>query len=328
MTFDTYSLAGHSVRRVGFGAMQLPGPRVFGPPKDRDAALAVLRRAIELGVNHIDTAQYYGPDVSNELIHEALHPYPEDLVLVTKVGAVRDARGGWPPAQRPADLRSGIEDNLRSLDVDHLGAANLRIMDHPIDDPAQVVPLEDQLAEMAAMREEGLITGVGISTATLDQVRLAHESVGLACVQNAYSLLATDDDPVLEFCAEAGIAYVPYFPLGSAFPGLPKVTEHPPVVALAAERRCQPRPDRPRLAARAVGERAAHSRYVVGRTRGGQHGRRRHRTQRGRDPPDRGEPLVSRATTIRIVCRVMPHSPRRWSPQRSRRSRVGHPRPC
>ncbi len=240
MTSDTYSLAGHSVGRVGFGAMQLPGSGVFGPPKDRDAALAVLRRAVELGVNHIDTAQYYGPDVSNELIREALHPYPDDLVLVTKVGAVRDAQGGWLPAQRPEQLRSGIEDNLRSLKVDQLGAANLRIMDHPVDDPAQLVPLEEQLAEMAAMRDVGLIAGIGISTATLDQVRFAHETVGLACVQNAYSLLATDDDPVLEFCAEAGIAYVPYFPLGSAFPGMPKVTEHPPVVALATERGVSP----------------------------------------------------------------------------------------
>ncbi len=220
--------------------MQLPGRGVMGPPRDRDAALTVLRRAVDLGVNHIDTAQYYGPDVANELIHEALHPYPDDLVLVTKVGAVRDAKGGWPPAQRPEQLRAGVEDNLRTLEVEQLGAANLRLMDHGTDDPAQRVPLQDQLAAMAAMRDEGLIAGIGISTATLEQVKTAHESVGLACVQNAYSLLATGDDPVLEFCAEQGIAYVPYFPLGSAFPGMPKVTEHPPLKALAAERDTTP----------------------------------------------------------------------------------------
>ena len=240
MTTDTYLLAGQPVRRLGFGAMQLPGRGVMGPPRDRDAALTVLRRAVELGVNHIDTAQYYGPDVANELIHEALHPYPDDLVLVTKVGAVRDAKGGWPPAQRPEQLRAGVEDNLRTLEVEQLGAANLRLMDHGTDDPAQRVPLQDQLAAMAAMRDEGLIAGIGISTATLEEVKTAHESVGLACVQNAYSLLATGDDPVLEFCAEQGIAYVPYFPLGSAFPGMPKVTEHPPLKALAADRDTTP----------------------------------------------------------------------------------------
>ena len=236
----SYPLGSHLVSRVGFGAMQLPGPRVFGPPRDRDAALAVLRRAVELGVNHIDTAQYYGPDVSNDLIHTALHPYPDDLVLVTKVGAVRDDDAGWPPAQRPEQLRAGIEENLRSLGVEQIGAANLRLMDHPTDDPSQVVPMTDQLAEMAAMRDEGLIAGIGLSTATLEQVQTAHDTVGLVCVQNAFSLLAPDDDAVLQYCAANAIAYVPYFPLGSAFPGMPKVTEHPPVVALAAERGVTP----------------------------------------------------------------------------------------
>ena len=170
---DTYLLGELLVRRIGFGAMQLPGPGVMGPPRDRDEAIAVLRRAVELGVNHIDTAQYYGPDVANEIIHAALHPYPDDLVLVSKVGAVRDANGGWPAAQRPEQLRAAVEDNLRSLSVERLGAVNLRLLDHPIDDPAQRVPLEDQLAEMVALRVEGKIAGVGISTATGAQVEQA-----------------------------------------------------------------------------------------------------------------------------------------------------------
>jgi len=237
----TFALAGRSVRRVGFGAMQLPGPGVMGPPRDRAEALAVLRRAVEHGVNHIDTAQYYGPDVANELIHEALHPYPEDLVLVTKVGSLRDAQGGWLPAQRPDQLRSAVEDNLRSLEIEQLGAVNLRLLpEHPPEDPAQVVPLGDQLGELAAMREEGKIAGVGISTASLAQVDQAIEAVGLDCVQNAFSLLDQADTPVLDRCAELGMAYVPYFPLGSAFPWVPKVTEHAPVLALAQARGLTP----------------------------------------------------------------------------------------
>jgi pyridoxine 4-dehydrogenase len=232
---DTYPLAGHPVRRVGFGAMQLPGPGVMGPPRDHDEAVAVLRRAVELGVNHIDTAQYYGPDVSNELIREALHPYPEDLVLVSKVGGDRDAQGAWIPSQRPEQLRSGVEDNLRTLGVERLGAVNLRLMDGAGHDlPAdQVVPLEDQLAEMVALRDEGKIAGVGISTATLAQVQQAVEAAQVVCVQNPYSLVDQGDADVLEFCAQVGIAYVPYFPLGSAFPGMPKVTDDPAVRRVA-----------------------------------------------------------------------------------------------
>ena len=220
------SLAGRTVRRIGFGAMQLPGPGVSGPPRDRDEALAVLRRAVELGVNHIDTAQYYGPDVANELIHDALHPYPEDLLLVSKVGARRDAQGGWLPAQTPAELRAGVEDNLRTLDVEQLGAVNLRRMsDDELPEGTQPVPLEDQLAEMVALRNEGKIAGVGISNATLDQVETAIETAGIVCVQNPFSLLDRHDTEVLERCGEVGVAYVPFFPLGSAFPHLPKVTD-------------------------------------------------------------------------------------------------------
>lgn len=230
---DTYHLGSLSVHRIGFGAMQLPGPGVMGPPRDHDQAIAVLRRAVGSGVDHIDTAQFYGPDVANELIREALYPYPESLVLVSKVGAFRDDTGAWLPGQRPEQLRSAVEDNLRTLGVDQLGAVNLRIMDHPPADPDQVVPLEDQLAEMVALRDEGKIAGVGISTASADQVRQAIDQAQVVCVQNAFSLLDQSDAEVLDLCQEHGIAYVPYFPLGSAFPGLPKVPDNPAVRAVA-----------------------------------------------------------------------------------------------
>ncbi len=227
----TVALGPLAVHRLGFGAMQLPGPGVMGPPRDRDEALAVLRRAVELGVDHIDTAQYYGPDVANELIREALHPYPDGLALVSKVGAVRDAKGGWPPAQQPAELRAGVEDNLRTLGVEQLAAVNLRVLD-PI--PGYTPPpFEDQLAEMVALREEGLIAGIGVSNVDLDQLDTAIRLAGVVCVQNAYSLLDRSSEPVLQRCEAEGIAFVPFFPLGSAFPGMPKVTENPAVVALA-----------------------------------------------------------------------------------------------
>ena len=230
---DTYRLGSFTVRRIGFGAMQLPGPGVKGPPRDHDEAVAVLRRAVELGVNHVDTAQFYGPDVSNELIREALHPYPDDLVLVSKVGAFRDAQGGWLPGQRPEQLRSAVEDNLRSLGTDRLGAVNLRLMvEHEL--PAdQQVSLDDQLAEMIALRDEGKIAGVGISTATVSQVEQAIAEADIVCVQNAFSLVDQKDADVLELCHASGVAYVPYFPLGSAFPGMAKVTENAAVNAVA-----------------------------------------------------------------------------------------------
>jgi len=231
---ESFPLGTSTVHRIGFGAMQLPGPGVFGPPRDHDQAVAVLRRAVELGVDHIDTAQYYGPDVANDLIREALHPYPEGLVLVSKVGAVRDARGGWVPAQRPGQLRSGVEDNLRSLKVERLGAVNLRrLPDDELPAGVEPVPFEDQLAEMVALREEGKIAGVGVSNVTLAQVETAIEQAGIVCVQNPFSLLDRHDTDVLDRCGRAGIAYVPFFPLGSAFPGMPKVTEDPTVAEVA-----------------------------------------------------------------------------------------------
>jgi aryl-alcohol dehydrogenase-like predicted oxidoreductase len=230
---DSYPLGNLFVHRVGFGAMQLPGPGVMGPPRDHTEAIAVLRRAVELGVNHIDTAQFYGPDVANELIREALHPYPDELVLVSKVGAFRDEQGGWLPGQQPAQLRSAVEDNLRSLGTDRLGAVNLRLMpEHGLPAEEQVA-LADQLAELVALREEGKIAGVGISTASRDQVEQAIDQAGIVCVQNAFSLLDQRDADVLQLCHESGVAYVPYFPLGSAFPHLPKVTEDPAVRAVA-----------------------------------------------------------------------------------------------
>ena len=211
----TGTLAGRPVARIGFGAMQLPGPGVWGPPRDRDTAVAVLRTAVELGVNHIDTAQYYGPDVANDLIRAALHPYPDDLVLVSKVGAERDAQGGWNPAQRPEQLRAGVEANLRSLAIERLGAVNLRL---PGGAGEPGVDLDSQLAEMVALRDEGKIAGIGISNVTADQLRRALP-VGLVCVQNPYSLLDRSGEPLLQLCREHDLAWVPFFPLGSAFPG-------------------------------------------------------------------------------------------------------------
>jgi aryl-alcohol dehydrogenase-like predicted oxidoreductase len=199
--------------------------------------VAVLRRAVELGVNHIDTAQFYGPDVANELIHAALHPYPEDLVVVSKVGAERDDQGRWMPAQRPEQLRAGVEANLRSLAVEQVDVVNLRLLDAEQDGEARSegVGFDSQLAEMVALRDEGKIGGIGISNVSRDQLHQAL-TTGIACVQNAYSLLDRSGEPLLDLCREHNVAWVPYFPLGSAFPGVPKVTEHPAVMAAAATR--------------------------------------------------------------------------------------------
>ncbi|MCF6378832.1 aldo/keto reductase [Nocardioides KLBMP 9356] len=221
------------VHRIGFGAMQLAGPGVFGPPADPDGARAVLRRAIELGVDHIDTAQFYGPDVVNDLIREALHPYPEELRLVTKVGATRDDRGGWVPGAEPADLTHQVEQNLRSLGVERIDLVNLRRFER--DDPDRREPaLEDQLGALAALRDEGKIDLIGVSSVTAETVRRAHDLVGIGEVQNAFSILDRRDEPVLDVCRELGIAYVPYFPLGSAFTGGPAALAADPHVASVA----------------------------------------------------------------------------------------------
>lgn len=234
----TFELAGRPVNRIGFGAMQLPGPGVLGPPEDRDAAIAVLRRAVDLGVNHIDTAQFYGPDVSNELIRAALHPYSEDLSIVTKVGARRDAKGNWIPAQTPEQLREDVEENLRSLGVEKIAAVNLRRMDEH--EGLEDVPVQEQLAALVALRDEGKIGGIGVSTVGVDIVELAIEQAQITCVQNAFSLVDQSDGDVLDRCAAAGVAYVPYFPLGSAFPNMPKVVDDPTVKEIAESHAATP----------------------------------------------------------------------------------------
>ena len=221
----TFPLGDRTVHRIGFGAMQLPGRGAFGPPRDRAEALAVVRRAVELGVDHIDTAQYYGPDVANELLRTALHPYDARLVLVSKVGAERDARGGWLPAQQPEQLRAGVLDNLRSLDVPRLDVVNLRVTGAEAD-------FDAQLDAMTAMRDEGLIGAVGLSNVTLAQLEHALTRTPVACVQNPYNLVDRGGEDVLRACAARGIAFVPFFPLGAAF-GRERVLGHPAVKATA-----------------------------------------------------------------------------------------------
>ena len=228
----TSFLGDKPINRVGFGAMQLAGPGVFGPPRDPDAARAVLRRAIELGVDHIDTAQYYGPDVVNDLIRETLHPYPENLKLVTKVGARRDERGAWLPAQHPDELRAGVEDNLRSLRVERMDLVNLRLTSAE----ASGDLLAEQLATLEALRTEGKLDLIGISEASADTVRRALKLVDLAEVQNAYSVVNRSGEAVLELCMERTIAFVPYFPLGSAFTGGPRQLAADSVIAGVADR--------------------------------------------------------------------------------------------
>jgi aryl-alcohol dehydrogenase-like predicted oxidoreductase len=202
---------------MGYGAMQLAGPGVFGPPQDRDGALAVLRRVIELGINHIDTSDYYGPFVVNELIREALHPYPENLVLVTKVGAARDEQGAWLPAFEPDQLRKGVEDNLTRLGIDSIDLANLRM-------PGLAGPEEGEIGKqveaMAELRQQGLIRHVGLSNATVDQLAAARKIVPVAQVQNAFNVVDRSNAAMVDHCAAQGIAYVPFFPLGSAFRSL------------------------------------------------------------------------------------------------------------
>jgi pyridoxine 4-dehydrogenase len=217
-----YVLGAATVSRVGFGAMQLPGPGVFGPPRDRDAAIAVLRRAVDLGVDHIDTAQYYGPEVANELIRDALHPYRQGLALVSKVGARRGESGRWLPYDRPDQLRQGIEDNLRTLAVDQLAAVNLRLMDDAEPDQR----FDDQLGAMAKARHEGLIGGVGLSNITRGHLLHALAVTDIACVQNPMNLADRAAMSVLEECHARGTAFVPFFPLGSAFaPGNPVLSD-------------------------------------------------------------------------------------------------------
>jgi aryl-alcohol dehydrogenase-like predicted oxidoreductase len=231
-------LAGRRVARVGFGALQLA--ESFGRPTvSRESALSILRKAVELGVNHIDTADFYGTaaENANDLIREALHPYSDDLVLVSKVGAERDANGTLIAAQRPEQLRAGVEANLTRLGAERLAAVNLRRLDMPPGIPAegdQLVDIDSQLAELIALRDEGKIEGIGLSNVSADQLRHALPA-GIVCVQNLHSLVDRSSDPVLEVCREHGVAWVPFCPLGSAFPDWPKVVDQPAVRAVAAE---------------------------------------------------------------------------------------------
>ena len=211
----TYRVGDLDLHRVGYGAMQLAGPHVFGPPRDRDAAIAVLRTAVELGINHIDTSDYYGPHVTNEIIKEALHPYPEDLHLVTKVGARRDEQGGWPPARRPEELREQVHGNLRRLGHDALDVVNLRLGGFDRPEPGS---LAEPFGALAELQQQGLIRHLGLSTVDAEQIAEAQTIAPVACVQNLYNLARRDDDALIDSLAAQGIAYVPYFPLGGFTP--------------------------------------------------------------------------------------------------------------
>lgn len=208
-------LGDRTVRRMGYGAMQLAGPHVFGPPRDRDEAIALLREAVASGVNHIDTSDYYGPFVVNELIREALHPYPDDLVLVTKIGARRGEDASWLPAQSPAELRAAVQDNLRRLRRDALDVVNMRFMFAM--GPAEG-PIEEQIGALAEMRREGLVRHIGLSNVTADQVADGTRIAPIACVQNHYNLVHRGDDALIDALARSGAAYVPFFPLGGFSP--------------------------------------------------------------------------------------------------------------
>jgi aryl-alcohol dehydrogenase-like predicted oxidoreductase len=211
----SFQLGDRSVHRIGYGAMQLAGPHVMGPPADRAGAIAVLRRAVELGVNHIDTSDYYGPHVTNEIIREALHPYPDDLTIVTKIGARRTPDGHWPEALKPDEVRQALHDNLDHLGVDVIDVVNLRL-------PGFAEPVERSLAEpfetLAELQQEGLIRHLGVSNVTYQQLAEAQAIAPVVCVQNHYNVVHRDDDPMIDALAREGIPYVPYFPLGGFTP--------------------------------------------------------------------------------------------------------------
>ncbi len=211
-----FRIGDRTVKRMGYGAMQLAGPGVFGPPRDRDAAIAVLHAAIEAGVDHIDTSDFYGPHVTNQIIREALHPYPADLTIVTKVSAKRGPAGEWLPAMSPDELRAAVESNLENLGLEALDVVNLRSM-HDVHGPAEG-PLEEQVEALARMQQEGLIRHVGLSNVTRKQVEDGRGIVPIVCVQNQYNVANRDDDALIDWLAEEGIAYVPFFPLGGFSP--------------------------------------------------------------------------------------------------------------
>ena len=210
-----YPVGDFELTRVGYGAMQLAGPHVFGPPKDRDEAIAVLRAAVELGINHIDTSDYYGPYVTNEIIREALSPYPDDLHLVTKVGARRDEQGGWPSARSPEELKQQVHDNLDHLGLDALDVVNLRMGGLEGAEPGSIA---EQFTALAELRQQGLIRHLGLSTVNADQLAEAQAIAPVVCVQNMYNVARRGDDDLVDLTARQGIAFVPYFPLGGFSP--------------------------------------------------------------------------------------------------------------
>jgi pyridoxine 4-dehydrogenase len=211
----TFLLGDRPVTRTGYGAMQLAGPHVFGPPADRDTALAVLREAVDLGITHVDTADFYGPHVTNELIREALAPYPADLTIVTKVGSLRDAAGNWVPSLTPASLRDQVHANLDHLGVDVLDVVNLRVGGLESPTPGS---LAEQFTALAELQQQGLVRHLGLSTVSAEQVAEAQTIAPVVCVQNMYNLARRDDDALVDSLAAQGIAYVPYFPLGGFSP--------------------------------------------------------------------------------------------------------------
>jgi pyridoxine 4-dehydrogenase len=203
------------VTRIGYGAMQLAGPHVFGPPLDRNAAVAVLREAVNLGITHIDTSDYYGPHITNEIIREALYPYPSDLHIVTKVGARRDAQGGWPKALAPHELRQAVYDNLKKLGLDALDVVNLRVGGLSSAEPGSVA---EPFTVLAQLQQEGLIKHLGVSTVSPEQIAEAQSIAPVVCVQNFYNIANRGDDGLIDALNAQGIAYVPYFPLGGFTP--------------------------------------------------------------------------------------------------------------
>jgi pyridoxine 4-dehydrogenase len=212
----TFSLAETiTLTRVGYGAMQLSGPGIFGPPSDRDEAVAVLREAVELGITHIDTSDFYGPHITNQIIKEALHPYPDELHIVTKVGARRDAEGGWPHARSPQELRQAVHENLENLGLDALDVVNLRVGGFDAPEPGSIA---EPFGALAQMRQEGLIRHLGVSTVSAEQVAEAQSIAPVVCVQNFYNVAHRDDDELIDSLAAQQIAYVPYFPLGGFTP--------------------------------------------------------------------------------------------------------------
>jgi aryl-alcohol dehydrogenase-like predicted oxidoreductase len=212
----TFRLGSRTVRRLGYGAMQLAGPGVFGPPPDHEAALAVLREALALGVDHIDTSDFYGPHITNQLIREALHPYPEGLTIVTKIGARRDDKANWLPADSKQELEQAVHDNLRNLGLEQLDVVNFRAM-FDVHGPAEG-SIARQVEALAELRERGLVRHIGLSNVTMRQVEEAQRIVPVACVQNMYNLVQRQDDAMIDALARQGIAYVPFFPLGGFSP--------------------------------------------------------------------------------------------------------------